>query len=321
MAELLPVDPTPAPAPAPAPAPEPALAPAPPEGGDWKASLPDEMRANPGLADIADIQALAQQHLDLKSHLGTSIRLPGPDATTEMRAEFLKKLGDHVPELIPAPQPDDEEGNKILWKHLGTPDESTGYKVPEIDGVDDGFSDRVIAAMPEFHSLGLTQSQLDGILAMDAKRQGDAQAQAASQMQAGHAELHAEWGLTYEPRVARAKAFAEKSGAPEGLVAAIGDNQIDALTIKWLHGLSESVGSEGLQMGGSEGGAEPGVTTPVEALARATECLEAMTKMRPNDPRYQALMDKRMMYMRQADPKAVQDLSNLRANAEPITAT
>ena len=288
-----------------------------PGTADWKAGLPDEMRANPGLADIADVNGLAQQVLDLQAYQGTSIRLPGPDATPETRAEFLKKLGDHVPELIPAPQPDDKEGTAALWKHLGRPDEATGYKVPEVEGAD---SDKVIAAMPDLFALGLTQSQFDGIVALDVKRQGEAQAGAASSLQAGHAELHAEWGLTYEPRVARAKAFAAKSGAPAGLVEAIGANAVDALTIKWLHSLSEAVGTEGLQMGAVEGGAEPGAIPPADALARATECLEAMVNMRPNDPRYQALMDKRMMYMKMADPKAQTDLNNLRANVEPITA-
>ena len=278
------------------------------------------MRANPGLADIADVNGLAQQFLDLQSYQGTSIRLPGPDATPETRADFLKKLGSHVPELIPAPQPDDAAGNDALWKHLGRPDEATGYKVPVMEGVDEGFGDRVIAAMPDFHSLGLTQGQLDGVLAMDMKRQGEEQSRAASTMQAGHAELHAEWGMTYEPRVQRAKAFAAKSGAPEGLVKAIEANQLDAGTIKWLHQLSEAVGTEGLQVAGQQGGAEPGAMTPVEAMARAKECLEAMTNMRPNDPRYQALIDKRMVYMKMADPTAQTDLGNLRANAEPITA-
>ena len=301
--------------------PPPAPPPTPGIGPDWKATLPDEMRANPGLADIADVGGLAQQFLDLQAHMGTSIRLPGPDATPETRAEFLQKLGAHVPELIPAPQPDDVEGNNVLWKHLGRPDEATGYKVPVMEGVDDGFGDRVIEAMPAFHALGLTQTQLDGILAMDVKRQGEAQSHASSQIAAGHAELHAEWGMTYEPRVQRAKAFASKSGAPDGLVKAIETNQIDALTLKWLHSLSEAVGTEGVNVAGQQGGAEAGAMTPVEATARAKECLEAMTNMRPNDPRYQALMDKRMMYMKMADPKAVTDMSNLRASAEPITAT
>jgi hypothetical protein len=278
------------------------------------------MRANPGLADIPDVNGLAQQFLDLQHHMGTSIRLPGPDATPETRSEFLKKLGTHVPELIPAPQPDDIEGNKALWKHLGTPDEATGYTVPQMEGTDDGWKDNVIGAMPDFHQLGLTQSQVDGVLAMDLKRAGAAQSEAASQLQAGHATLHNEWGMTYEPRVLQARAFATKSGAPEGLLKAMEAGQIDANTIKWLHGLAEAVGTEGMQVAGQVGGAEAGALTPAEATARAHECLEAMTKMKPNDPRQKALQDKRLMYMKMADPSAQTDLGNLRANADPITA-
>jgi hypothetical protein len=43
--------------------------------------------------------------------------------------------------------------------------------------------------------------------------------------------------------------------------------------------------------------------------------------MKPNDPRQKALQDKRLMYMKMADPSAQTDLGNLRANAAPITAT
>ena len=77
---------------------EPAGGVAPPATGEsWLSSLPEELRSNPTLQDTKSVEALAKRFVDTKSALGASIRIPGEDASDEVRQEFYSKLNSSVP--------------------------------------------------------------------------------------------------------------------------------------------------------------------------------------------------------------------------------
>jgi|TARA_R110001592_G_scaffold13613_1_gene62250 hypothetical protein len=61
---------------------------------DWKNSLPDDVRTDPSLADIADVGALAKSFVHSQKMVGTDkIALPKADATPEEMAAFYDRLG------------------------------------------------------------------------------------------------------------------------------------------------------------------------------------------------------------------------------------
>ena len=101
---------------------------------EWRDNLPEELKGHKGLADVKDVNGLAQQFLDGQAMIGNSIRVPGPDAGTEALAAFHTKLSDKVPGLIPTPDRDNPEQMNALYKQMGRPDDVMGYEHPE--GVD-----------------------------------------------------------------------------------------------------------------------------------------------------------------------------------------
>ena len=97
-----------------------------PDEPNWRDNLSDELKAHKGLADVKDVGSLAQQFLDGQAALGTSIRVPGPEAGEDAWKAFHTKLTDKVPTLIPTPDPDNPEVMGALYKKMGRPDEATG---------------------------------------------------------------------------------------------------------------------------------------------------------------------------------------------------
>src|SRR5210317_1139444 len=99
--------------------------------GNWRESLPEDLRENKTLADVKDVGSLAQQFIDSQQMIGQSIRIPGPDAGEEAWKNFHSKLTDKVPTLIPTPDPDNEEVMSALYNRMGRPEDPEGYRHPE----------------------------------------------------------------------------------------------------------------------------------------------------------------------------------------------
>ena len=55
---------------------------------DWRSTLSEDNAANKGLADFKDLNGLAKAYLDTKADNGRSLRLPGPDASAVLSAEY-----------------------------------------------------------------------------------------------------------------------------------------------------------------------------------------------------------------------------------------
>lgn len=76
--------------------PDPAAAPA--TGGDppvasWRDSLPDDLKADPSLKDIADVGTLAKSYVHAQKAVGNNVAIPGKTATPEELSAFYQKLG------------------------------------------------------------------------------------------------------------------------------------------------------------------------------------------------------------------------------------
>ena len=273
-------------------------------------SLDSEIRENLARDYIKDLPGLVKVFQDQKSHLGNSIRVPGDDASDADKQAFYTKLQEKVPNLIPKPDKEDKEAWDALHVMLGRPGEVGDYKMPEMENLDttrmEGFRNKAF-------ELGLTQSQFEAIV----QSEYDVNTQTNEDSKTAHeADLKAlsnDWGLTYDKRLTDIRNFADRTGAPKDLLEMLDNKQIGAEALKWFHTLAKNVSGGGSEVRSQAPGGTDDVP-PAEALARAREIMTKLGDMKPSDPQYRALHDKRDRFMEMAYPEAAKGIEGLRAN-------
>jgi hypothetical protein len=232
---------------------------------NWKDSLPEEIRGHKTLADVEDVGALAKQFIDAQATMGTSIRIPGPDAGNEALTSFHTKLAEKVPGLIPTPDPDNAEQMNALYTRMGRPSEAIGYEHP--DGVDP-------TQMADFadlaHSLGLTKTQYKGMLSSLVEKTAKTAETTTAEFDAATRALKQEWGIVYEDNLQLVQSVMKGTGAPAEFLEAAADSKLPAGTIKWLHNIGKQLGSEGINFQKDESTSR---LAPAEAKARVAEIM------------------------------------------------
>ena len=136
------------------------------EEGNWRDSLPDEIKGSEALANFEDVGSLAQGFIEAKSYQGASVRIPGEDAGDEARREFTDKLVTKVPTLMYKPNLEDQEQSVEFYRSLGMPETPDKYEVPEIEAPDNVEikTDKIEGFREIAHKHGLTAAQFKGIM-------------------------------------------------------------------------------------------------------------------------------------------------------------
>ena len=190
------------------PTPTPALA---PTESDWRAALPEEIRDNATLGKIKSVDALASSYINLQAHLG--------------RDKITKPVS--------------EEDWNSVYDFLGRPEKPDAYEVELSEELPDQvkaqFTDEALGEFKsEAHKLGLTTSQLQGVVGWYAQNLSG-QYEAMAEMQGQSIEqaeqaLHDKWGRAYEQNLGFAKSAFEEYGGEElaGLMeqSGLGNNPI-----------------------------------------------------------------------------------------------
>lgn len=232
---------------------------------NWRDSLPEEIRGHKTLADVADVGSLAKQFIDAQAAMGTSIRIPGPNAGAEALTNFHAKLAEKVPGLIPTPDPENADQMSALFDRMGRPKEAIGYEHPE--GVDP-------TQMAEFaalsHGLGLTKTQYKGILSELAKFTATKQEANDENFNTGIQKLKQDWGIVYEDNLQLVQSVMKGTGAPKEFMELAADNKLPAESLRWLHAIGKQLGSEGINFQKDESTTR---LAPAEAKARAQEIM------------------------------------------------
>ena len=174
---------------------EPAPA-APAAPANWRDGLSADLRSNPTLEQIPDVETLALNHVNVQKLIGG--------------------------EKIPRPNENwgEEEWNNHFTQ-LGRPSKAEDYDLEGIDGPEGVPADAELqsAMVGEMHKLGLNSDQVKGILGFYNNAIGDqyqqGQADVTQARDTGIQELRNEWGKSFPAQVDLAmRAF--KSGAGEG---------------------------------------------------------------------------------------------------------
>ncbi len=160
---------------------------------DWRHSLPDDVREEPSLKNMLDVQTLTKSYLHAQKAMGADkVPLPGKHATEEDWQRFY-----------------DATGRPPLDKYE--------IKAPkDAKFVDPEFLKKLA---PVAHKVGVNPSQLEKILEFyegETKTTFEAKTkEAETQLKTQIDGLKTEWGKAYDQRVKWAAKFVEEKGGPE----------------------------------------------------------------------------------------------------------
>lgn len=165
---------------------------------DWKTILPEDVRGDASLRDIADIGTLGKSYVNAQ-------KLIGADKILKPQANWGDKEWDG------------------FWKNIGRPENPDGYsfkvepeKLPKEISLDDN---RLKEVKAHLHKLGLTDKQASGALQyyLDSlvRQTTDVTSARENAMQQAMTELKTKFGPNYETKVSLAQAVVKKYGSPE----------------------------------------------------------------------------------------------------------
>ena len=166
---------------------------------DIKSIIPEDLRDEPSLSTIKDVNSLVKGYVSAQKMLGNRIAIPTKEASKEARDEFFSKL-EQVQGVVRLPDFEDPEADKKLgaiFDKLGRPADPTKYKldVPEGLSVDTGYLKNMAQIA---HKAGLTQNQLQTLAAAEFEMLKQ-QTEALNAQKAGHQEfLKKEWGNAFD---------------------------------------------------------------------------------------------------------------------------
>ena len=268
--------------------------------GEWKKIIPEEFQ---GMQDIKDAQTpkdLFNSYAYYRNKVGSSINIPGENATEQERSDFLSKLRNQVPQLLDMPEAEDADGMSNLYQRLGRPEDREGYDVPTFE-LEDGVKmndDQIDKFKDIALKYNLTKSQFQGVLqdylggGLEAANAG----QVAFRKEMD--ELKGEWGEAYDYRVKQTLAIAKEFFPNTGLPDMIEAGTVGAGSLRDLNALVAQLGSEGQQLVGQVN--SQGANTPQELRDQAAELLTKITTMNPGQERQRAI-DKRVKLLQAAN--------------------
>ena len=252
----------------------------------WQESLPEELRDAPYIGKAESASDAMQKLVHAAKLVGTSIRIPGEDASEEDRAAFMAKLAD-VPGVAQLPLSDDSDGLNALLGKLGKPEDVAGYKLPEIADFewDTKLSDDLRAYALE---AGLTDRQFSTFAKKIAEQEQSASQDADQSLADARASLRQDWGETLEERESLIRGWMDKSEAPASLKELLNDRNLPVDTMNWLYNTAKQFKGE-INPVSQDGSSPAPMHTQAEARDRMQKILGDLMQMRETDPRYRDL--------------------------------
>ena len=173
-------------------------------------SLPEDIRGEASLRDFKDMSALAKSYVNAQKMLGNSIRIPGADASDEVKNEFYQKMMS-VPGVMRAPDPHNPEAVDQIYSQLGKPKTSDAYRLELPEGVQLAEAD-IKSFNEQAHALGLTQKQYEGIMQTYVGNEIASIEASNAERADGEAQLRQMWGPEFNQRLEAAKVVAKAYG-------------------------------------------------------------------------------------------------------------
>jgi len=252
---------------------------------DWRQSLPESVQGWEETKNAQSAEAFYDNIGDMRSMIGRSLQIPGPDASVEVQQAYLQKVIDKSPQVMMRP---DSENMDEFYNAMGRPEDSGAYQAPastdelpvneqSLDmfrqiAYDAGLSQSQFEQM----SLGMSQATLNGQNASLEARNGEL------------TSLKGEWGMAYDQNIAIAEKI-KQDYFPHIEFAA---GELDPATLKSLHSLGKAMLGEGMQVVPEQGAS--GIMTPAEAQHTINEIMgnKDHAYWSPSHPGHKAAIDR-----------------------------
>jgi len=269
---------------------------------DWRASLPAQLRDAPYIREAKTAEEAFAGIKGAAEYMGNSLRIPSADAGPEAMQQFYQRVMEKAPGLMRKPDTSDPASFDAILTALGKPDSADKYTLPDIEGYQ--IPDERIGRLKAIaHEAGLTADQAAKLYQTMLSDEANSQANQLSDHQAQMQQLRGEWGMAFESRMAAARRALEATKAPADVMAAFDNGSLAAEGIRWMFGLSQSLGAgEGGQVA-SQGNQSAPLMTPAEARAQLEEIGKRIIGKRPSElapGEYERLAKKRVDLMRLA---------------------
>jgi hypothetical protein len=245
---------------APAPAPEPPVA-----DTTWYKSLPEDIQTWDEVKNSPSPEAFYKQVSDMRSMIGRSLQIPGPDASQEAREKYLNKVLERTPEIMLRPG---SENMDDFYASLGRPEAPDKYTLSEDITQGNYDEDSVNAFRPVAHEAGLNQKQFEAIVAKMSANTAHRQEQAMQAHQEQLQALKGEWGLAFDQNLKIADKVRQEFFPQLNLPI----DKMDAHSIKSLQMLGKALGGEKINLTQDQG--EGSAITPAEAKEKIDEIME-----------------------------------------------
>jgi hypothetical protein len=180
---------------------------------DLLSQIPEDLRNEPSLKNIKDLGSLAKSYVSAQRMLGSSVRIPGPDASEEVKADFYNKVGS-IPGVVKLPDPNDKASVDAFYEKLGRPKTADEYVVKVPEEIAAYIEPEKVNGFKQLaHNLGLNKQQTEALTGFYmSNTQADIQRMAA-QKNNTEAELKQVWGADYDARLNAAKDVARHFSA------------------------------------------------------------------------------------------------------------
>jgi hypothetical protein len=242
----------------------------------WYSGLPEDIQSWSEVKNSKDPESFWNQMSNMRSRMGRSLTIPSEDAGDDVRNEFRQKLRDKVGGLVQIPDAEDTEGWKELYRTLGTPEDVSGYKLPE--GIDSVVGSEVLEGYANAAlEANIPAESFQKFMSIIGEREQMAQQAFEQETQKDLQSLKQEWGLAFDERIDVADKVIAKF-APH-----LKPEDVDSKTIKALYSIGKALGGETMQV--ADQGKSASLTVQ-EANMRISEI-----RNNPNHP-----------YHNQADP-------------------
>lgn len=215
---------------------------------DWREALPPELRTEKSLSNVKDVSALAKGYVESQRFVGRSIRIPDD----KMKPDEAQKAWNDV------------------YTKLGRPDSPEQYAINVSDPLKPFLSeDRLTAVRPQFHALGLSQKQVQGVMDIYAKQVESDVTTTRQVAKETEAALREEWGGAFDRNLGLAARTVREMGGQDLLqyLDQTGLGNSPAL-VKTFARIGSLLAEEGYIAGAVEG-----VDSPDDAKSRINEVM------------------------------------------------
>tara|TARA_R110002110_G_scaffold395613_1_gene610217 strand:- start:369 stop:1184 length:816 start_codon:yes stop_codon:yes gene_type:complete len=215
---------------------------------DWKASIPEDIRNEPSLADIQDVVGLAKSYVHSQRMIGSDkVSIPSREASQEELDTFYNKLG--------------------------RPDSAEGYEAPTENMPDIPFNSELQSQFfEEAHRIGLNKQQAGALVRWQAEQANNSiefgNQQAEASLEKAQDTMRKEFGKAYGDKMEMAKNAALEFGG-EDLVALLDKTGLgnEPAVIKAFANIGKAIMNDEV-IGG--GGRQGFMMSPAEAKSQIT---------------------------------------------------